>query len=195
MSIDFSKCRMSPAGNVITPKGRILYPALFKPTSPREEKDNPDKARYQISLLLPTAADLALLVKLVNEKIVDEWGEKWAEKYKVKKPFIRTEDQPKLRAYAEEFPVLIRTNSKDKPGLVGPNGRPIEDENEVYSGRWGCLSLRAYTYDHATGGKGVSLGLVNVQLLDHDDVLAGARPKAEDEFGAVEASKPEDLFN
>jgi hypothetical protein len=48
--------------------------------------------------------------------------------------------------------------------------------------------VQAYGYDKA-GNKGVSLGLINVQLLDNDDelVVGGGRVNAESEFEAVEA--------
>ena len=181
-------CVKSPSGNVITAAGRMCYPSLFQPSLPRGETDQ-KKARFQVNIVFPKNTDLTLLNTLVEETAVAEFGPKYREKYKLKKPFLRTSDHPKIGVDAEEFPVLIRTNSPTRPQIIRGDKSPVTEREaeDVYAGRWCRVSLRCYAYDHPTGGRGISFGLQNVQLLDHDEPLAARRPPAEDEFESVDA--------
>lgn len=184
---NLSVCTVSTAsGNVITAKGRMAYVHLYKATLPQGETDQ-SKARFQASLVFPKGTDLAVLNQAVEAAAVAAWGPEYKSKYKVKKPFLKTEEYPKLGLKADEFPFFIRANSPSKPQVIRADRSNVGDDkqDEVYSGRWARFTLRPYTYDHKTGGKGVSLGLQNVQLLDHDEPLAAARPAADTEFEAV----------
>ena len=177
--------KLLESGNLLTPKGRMVYPSLFNPSLPRGETDK-DKAKYQITLLIPKGSDITALKDAVKETMDENVSEKMRKTTKIKTPFLKTEDQPRFAEYAEDFPVLIRFNAKFKPDVVTPKGdRTVTEEeeaDEVYSGRWARVSCRAFFYDHPTGGKGVSLGLQNVQLLDHDEPVAGGRVKGTAEF-------------
>jgi hypothetical protein len=183
------KCRRAASGNVITAEGRMAYVSLFKPTLPKGETDK-SKERYQTSLVFPKAADLALLNEAVEACAVEKWGPDYKKKFKVKKPFLKTEDHPKIGLDPAEFPVFIRTNSPSRPQIVTATMKVVNDDQaeQVYSGRWASISVRPYTYDHPTGGKGVSLGLQNVQLLRDDEPLAATRVAAEAEFEPVEGA-------
>jgi hypothetical protein len=200
MTANTKICHVTKFGNVITCQGRMMYPTFFEPSLPKGETDR-DKAKYQGTLIFPVGADLKALAQAVEDAAIEKWGPSYKEKHKVRKPFGKAEDQPKMSGTAEEFPVFIRANSKDRPQVVSAAGKPVTEEQseEVYPGRWARFSVRAYAYDHPTGGKGVSLGLQNVQLLDNDERLAGARPQASDEFspveGASEGADTDQLFD
>lgn len=186
------KCRKAVSGNIITCEGRLAYVSLFKPTLPKGETDQ-EKARYQTSIAFPKNSELALLNEAVEQCAVEKFGPDYKKKFKVKKPFLKTEDYPKLGLDSAEFPVFIRTNSPSKPQVVTATMRAVGDDqqDQVYSGRWACVSVRPYAYDHPTGGKGVSLGLQNVQLLRDDEPLAAGRVAAEQEFEPVEGAGEE----
>lgn len=169
-------------GNLITPKGRIVWPALFTPSKMRGQSD--DQAKHQITILIPKDADISVLKTAAAEAAAEKFPKV---KNGIRSPFRKTEEKDNLADLAEDFPYFITARSKDKPGVVGPNGKRVEDPEQVYSGRWAKISIQAFGYDNS-GNKGVSFGLVNVQLLDHDDPLAvgGGRVAAESEFEAVE---------
>lgn len=177
----------SPTGNIITPAGRLCYPNLFQKTLPQGETDQ-SKARFQTSMVFPKTADMKLLSAMVEEAAEGAWPKYKEKKIKVKKPFLRTEDSPRIGVDPEAFPVLIRCNTPSKPQVIRHDKSNVTEAeaDEVYAGRWARSSLRAYTYDHPTGGKGVAFGLQNVQLLQHDEPLGAMRPAAEDEFEAAE---------
>lgn len=194
-------CSKSATGNIVTPQGLLCYPNLFEAVLPKGETD-PKKKRFQTSMVFPKNADLSLLKDAVEEAASGAFGPDYKKKHKVRKPFLRTEEHPKIGVDPEEYPVLIRSNSPSRPQIIRGDKSPVvESESEdVYGGRHARLSLRCYTYDHPTGGKGVSFGLQNVQLLDHDEPLSlMARPAAESEFEPIETSggetgKPADSY-
>ncbi|MEO7015601.1 MAG: ssDNA-binding protein, partial [Leifsonia sp.] len=185
MARDYKKCIIlkdkagGATGILVLPKAKMLYPALFEPSLPKGEKDQ-SKAKYGMTLLMPKDADLTPLKELVAEAISEKWGAK-AKEMKIKKPFIKvsTEDEPKTVARLEaagidpaDFPVMLRVFGNYKPVVKGPDATSeVRDDEQVYEGRWACVSINVYAWEHPTGGKGISIGLQNVQLLDNDDVI------------------------
>lgn len=183
-------CSKTKSGNILTAKGRLAYPALFKPHV-QQDDDGKETAKYQASLVFPKAADLAVLAAAVEDCAKEKWGADYKTKFKVRKPFLKTEDYPKIGADAAAFPVFIRANAnpdKGKPQIVNAQMQNVDESkaDQVYPGRWARLSLRVYWYDHKKGGKGISFGLQNVQLLDDDEPFAAMRVAADQEFDAME---------
>lgn len=186
------------SGNVLTPKGRLVVykNSLFTPVLPRGETDE-SKARYQATLLFPSDASLSVLKQAVKSVLDEELTPEKQKSIKVKLPFLKVEDQGRLAELADEYPVMVRCNAQYKPDVVSPKGDRVfgeeEAPDEVYSGRWARMTVRAFWYDHPTGGKGVSFGLQNVQLLDHADAIAGGRVRGVDEFEPVGGDDLSDL--
>lgn len=180
-------------GNYRTPRGRLLYPSLFQKSLPKGETD-PAKAAYQVTLLIPKGSDLSVIEKAINDEIEANVPVKIRATAKVKKPILKTADS-KFADFAEDYPFYIRCNAKKmKPDVVTPKGdrnvAEAEEPDEVYSGRWGRLTCQVFYYDHPTGGKGVSLGLANVQLLlgpdgEPGEPMAGGKARGTSEFEAV----------
>lgn len=186
MASDKNACKLLASGNIRLPRARLYYPHFFKPQL-RKGETNPEKARYQTTILLPKGVDMAVLVKAVEDIIVEKWGKDYAKKHKVKKPFLKTEDQPKMAELADDYPVFLRLNSKQKPDVIFANGDActVEREHEVYGGRWAFVSVRPNLYE-VDGSKGAGVYLQNVQLLEDDERLGSGRVSAAAEFEAVE---------
>lgn len=194
-----NECYIHPkTGNIVTCKGRTLWHALFSPRKGKGGKEG----KHEFNLLIPKDSNL----KVLREAAVDAGKDKFAKDFreaegkwpkKIATPFKPTEGNDKLVAALEDaglkvadFPMYFAARSKDKPGVVGPNGKSDGvDAEQVYSGRWARMTVQAYGYDFE-GNRGVSLGLINVQLLDQDDelVVGGGRVSAESEFEAVEGA-------
>jgi hypothetical protein len=187
------------SGNLFTPAGRIMYGALFKPVLPGQDEKDDSKRQYQVTLLFPAGFDLSAIEAEVD-KLIDKEHKPANEalRKKIKTPIIETAGVQSMASLAEEYPYFVRLSSRafDKngranaaPDVVSPSGAKVDegdDSSECYNGRWARASVRAYPWTHPTGGKGVSLGLVNVQLLYHDDPLAGGKVKGTSEFETVE---------
>lgn len=194
--MDFNTCRETAAGNIVTPKCRLSYPNIFS-TNPRA-KTKDGKEKYTCSLLIPPSADISLLKQAAGRAAVEEFGEEKVKNLKELKkfntPFLdafektRTEKNP---AGDEQFKgwTMIRVTSVQKPGVVDASANNVDDESQVYPGRWACVSVRPFVYPARDGGNaGVSFGLQNIQLMDHDTPLAGSAVRAEDEFSPVEGA-------
>lgn len=204
MSIDMNKCYVNDKGTLFTCRGRILWNAVFQKRKGR----NGQEGKYEINLLIPKTSDIAALRELVMEagrdkfsKAFKEAGGKWPSS--IRSPFRKTAENDKLADLADEYPMYFAARSKnDPPGIVGPNGKSegISPE-DVYAGRWARITCDAYGYE-TDGNRGVSIGLQNIQLLDHDDVLeiGGGRVPAESQFEAVDGvsgndeSSSDDIF-
>jgi hypothetical protein len=197
MNPAYKACKMTNAGTLLLPAGRLSYPALFKARSMPDESE--DKAKFSTALLKPPDVDLSLAVKMVEKVASDKWGTNIG---KVKRPFLKHAEKTEDAELAAAFPFLVRCSSLTKPTVVFASGDPCTTQEEVYPGRWARVSVRAYSWEHVANGRGVSFGLGNVQLLDHDDRIGGGRAKPEDEFEFVNeavtggnASNPDSLFN
>lgn len=171
-------------GNLHTPKCRLAWTALFTPSA-MKGGDGGD-AKYQVTLLIPKTANIDVLKEAAAAAAKEKFGDKGKG---IRSPFRKSEEKEQLADIAEDFPYYITARSKDRPGVVGPNGKRVDDPEQVYPGRWAKASIQAFAYD-AKGNKGVSFGLQNVQLLDNDEPLAigGSRVAAEAEFEAVEGA-------
>ncbi len=188
----------SKTGNVVLPKGRILWNSVFKPRKPKPGQDG----KYELTLLFGKDADLTVATEVMTEagkdahpKLFREANGKWPST--ITRPFKRTKDNDKLVAAleaadlkVEDFPVYLGAKTKDRPGIVGPNGKVVEDEEQVYSGRWARMTIDFFGGEFEKKLKYVSAGLKNIQLLDNDDelVVGGGRVSAETEFDAVEGA-------
>jgi hypothetical protein len=173
-------CRMTKVGTMVLPAGRLSYPALDKPRAMPGESE--DRAKFQTSVILPADADLKLAIEWVNKTAIEKWGPNALSGKIIKKPFLKHAEKTEDQELATAFPYMLRCSSNQKPAVIFANGDPCSLPEEMYPGRWAYVSVRAYAWEHPTGGRGVSFGLSNVMLLDHDERLGGGRAKAEDEF-------------
>jgi hypothetical protein len=194
------------SGNYFTPASRMMYANVFQPTFPGQDETDEMKKQWQITALIPAGYDLSVLEKAVADLIDKEHKPaNEALRRKIKTPILETAAINSLASLAEEYPYCIRLTAKafDKngkrrqaPGVVDSRGGDVSEANEAdetYNGRWFRASLNPYAWSHPTGGKGVSFGLVNVQLLSHDDPLAGGKVKASNEFDAIDDAELADL--
>lgn len=176
--------------NIISPIGRLSFPAFYTPESIDDKPDSEKK--YSCSILIPPGATLDLLKVAAGAAATAKWGDKVPEMLaegRLKRPFLKAEEK-KYDGYLPGW-TLIRASSQTKPGVRDcadakfPGALVVvkeEDPEIVYPGRWARISLNAFAYDQK-GNKGVAFGLNNVLLMHHDDSLSG-RAKPEDEFSA-----------
>ena len=75
----------------------------------------------------------------------------------------------------------MQATSNNKPGIVDAALKPIMDANEIYSGAYYRASIRAYAWEHPTGGKGVSIALDNIMKVKDGEAFSG-RTDASDDF-------------
>lgn len=185
------------SGNIILPAMRMMYASLFTPTLPQDETDE-KRRQWTITGLIPAGTDLSVIEALIEKKVDEHKPANETLRKKIKTPILETAAINSMASLAEEFPYCVRLNAKEftkdgkrrmKPDVVDSSGNAIDEgrePEETYNGRWFRGSANAFGWTNQKGGKGVSLGLVNVQLLWHDEALAGGKAKASSDFEPVE---------
>lgn len=168
---------------VFTPPFRVSFPSVFEPSSYEGSA-----AKYSVvGLWYPskfTAKHKALWAKLVD--ILDAASlEKFKRKVKdlpdsFKKGIRDGADKAHLEGYNVPGMKFATMSSRQKPGLVDKDGTPILSAEDFYPGCWARATVTAYAYDNK--GKGIALGLHNLQKLGDDANFTG-RVNAEDDFG------------
>ncbi len=178
---------------------RMSFPSL-PPGKPRKN-DKSGKEQFEITALCPPHT-----AEIERKKAMKAFEAAMSEKFgsdKSKWPKLKRKPADVLRDFEEynadgEKPLpgdwkgwlMFRANATTKypPNVVGPvkgsDGKfpVVTDEREVYGGRWARATFEAVYYDHAEGGKGVTLSLINVQLLKHDKKFGGSVTAAEKDF-------------
>lgn len=184
-------------GNILV-LGRMVWASLFTPTRPSKTETNPKKFQYGLTLLIPAGFDVSAFQAEVTDIFNNNVSEAKRATTKWKNPLKKTADEASLAQYADEYPYVLRPNSKawqkdgkprPKPEVVDSKGHAVPAEREAeetYDGRWVRVSLNPYWYPSGDGPAGVSPGLINAQLLWNDDPIVGGKAKASSDFEPVE---------
>lgn len=159
---------------IVTPEFRGSFVHLLEPHAIKGVEGA--KARYQITIPLPKKdAFWAKLNGLVEDTAKAKWG-KIPPKMKTPVKDGDEEGRPELAGCYS-----VQATSNNKPGLVDATLSPIMEANEIYSGAYYRASIRAYAWEHPTGGKGVSIALDNVMKVKDGEAFSG-RSEASDDF-------------
>jgi hypothetical protein len=167
--------------------GRLSWPQLLEPKS---VDGGPEK--YSTVLLLPPDYDVSPILRALNDLCEEAWGpkrENWPSTARRPEQVVRRAEEKKNVSGYEPGWHFISCNSTEPPGVVQWDKTPVTNPREVYAGRWANVSMRPFIYDNI--GVGVSLGLNNVQLLQHGSVFG--RTSAEQDFD-VEAAAVDQEF-
>lgn len=186
------------SGNLVTCKMRMMYASLFTSVPPSKSVKDPKRFQWGLTGLIPAGADIDAINAEI-ERVADEnMTPAQRKNTKWKNPLLKTADISSLAQYADDYPYCIRPNAKEftrdgrprpRPDVVDAKGKEVKAEDEAddcYNGRWFRCSLNPYWYPANDGQPGISLGLVNVQLLGHADPLAGGKVSADKDFEAVD---------
>lgn len=150
---------------------------------PYVNKDNPnDEPKYSIQMIFDKSNEKALkpIVQAAANAAASKWGEmkNWPKmKYNVLNLAI---DESELEEKHYIDTMINSAKSKNKPGIVGPDAKPLMDADDFYSGCDARASITAFAYDTAQN-KGVSFGLNNVMKIKDNERLDG-RAAAEEDF-------------
>lgn len=173
-------------GDIHSPKVRMVYPTLLEAKANRKIPGS--ALKFNVVGLIPKAAAFELIAAEVARAALEEHGKEWKTK-KLRMPLVKTTTEPKLAQYAEDYPYLLKAsaNADFPPFVYGPDAKRFAGKaQDIYSGRWAVISGGAWGY--STGSLGVGWNLNRIQLLDHDEVIAGGRVDTSEGFDAVEPS-------
>lgn len=167
---------------------RLSYCHLF---TPEAVADGGDK-KYSVSMIIPKSnTKLVNAIKAAIEAAIQAGLPKFGGKRpaNLKTP-LRDGDaeRPDDEAYANSY--FINASARNKPGIVKAmkvNGESrlveVTDEDEVYSGCYGYVSVNFFPFNNA-GNRGIAAGLNNVLKTKDGDFLGG-RSSAQSDFAEI----------
>jgi hypothetical protein len=159
------------------------FVSLAEPSLPPGETDE-TRLRYQVTIALPKNDPFW---KGVGTEIKAAAMEKWGKipatlKRPVRDGDANVDDDGVLKYPEHEGCYTLQVSSKRKPDVADAALNPVIEADELYSGAYYRAAVRAYAWNHATGGKGVSFSLETVQKVKDGEPLGGGGGKAEDDF-------------
>lgn len=170
---------------LITPPFRVSFPSVFEKSS-----YNNGTLRFSLTgLFWPktfTEDDkkrwLAIKAKLntVSLEAFKKPMKELGREFKI--PFHKG-DEKDYQGYGDPNMIYFSmANSKRRPQIRNINGDPITAENseEFYAGCWARASVNPYAFNNI--GKGLAIGLGNLQKIRDDESFEGFT-SADDDFG------------
>ena len=148
--------------------------------------------KYSVSAIIDkkdtkTINAIKAAIEQAKKDSVSKWGGKVPANLKL--PLRDGDiDRPDDEAYAGCY--FFNANSRQAPQVVDAKVQPILDQNEVYSGCYGKISVTFYGYN-SNGNRGIAAGLGNIQKLRDGESLGG-RSNAADDF---QTEEDEDFLN
>jgi len=174
------------SSRLLTPPFRVSFPSVFEKAS-----YNNGTPRFSVvGLFYPakfTEADKAkwqaILAKL-NEVSIEGFKKpmKDLDRGVFKLPFHKG-DEKDYQGYGDPaMRYCTMANSKRRPQILDTKGNAITSENaeEFYAGCWARASVNPYWFNNI--GKGLAIGLGNLQKIKDDESFEGFT-SAEDDFG------------
>lgn len=177
----------------------LSYPNLFTPKAAGEDSDRllysaklviKKSQKELIQEIMATMKRTAAANKDVFKgKAIGGPGFKWA---------LRDADKEKETDGKDHGPecknsFFINATSSTAPGVVGPNKKPLMDQNDIYAGCQVYASVNFFCYNKK-GNWGVSCGLNNILKFKDGDRLSG-KPSAESDFKDLDIEVDEEEYD
>ncbi len=174
---------------MITGKCIISYPHLF------EASPNPSGVmKFSASFLIDKTDTVTIdeINKAIDKAKAKGKGSIWNNKIPSFRYLPLRDGDAELANGEKEDPIykgkfFLNASSDTMPGVVGPDGKPLFDQNRLYAG---CIvrgDINPFPYKNS-GNCGVGWGLNNVMLISDGDRLDG-RVAAEDAFAEYVADE------
>jgi hypothetical protein len=159
--------------------GVVSYPNLFK----AKRNNLNGKEEYSVDVLIDKTADLKSLDAAVKAAVEKKFGNDAKKHPKNIKLPVKDGDDKGTPEYAGKYYITCKADaSKQKVVLCDNSLQPLQHESDIQGGDFVNVNLSLYAYD-ANGNRGVSCGLLGVQLVRKTDKPFSGRPsKAEDMF-------------
>lgn len=177
---------------VITPEFRVSYPHVFKAQAVKPT----DKPKFSITMLYPKDSDLMgqappvadgkggyapgparSLKEVIKNAKLAEFGpkENWPEG--LESP-VTDGDDPKHKdkdGYKGHWVIKASTSEDQRPTVVGPDMKPINEPADLYPGCYARAYVYAYVWEYM-GKQGVGFILDHVQKMRDGKSFGGKKP-------------------
>lgn len=178
------------SGDFKSPECRLSFSeGLWAPTSQGGEGE----PKYGCTLIFD-AKHANELMKQVVKVVHAKWGDKGVERLKagqIKNPIFKG-DAPQAHSKqtgemwagfgADKVFIRCKNNADAPPRVLFRSKLVDATKDEVYSGCYGFAVLNAYTWEHPTGGLGVTFNIRMFQKLRDGESLGGRTPVNVDQW-------------
>jgi len=154
---------------------------------PRAQNEG-DEPKYSIQMIFNKSNEKAIkqLVQIIANSAAAKWGTDPNKFPRMKYNPMTTDEEHgedgDMSGVEKHLIGMITCNArnKNKPGIVGPDAKPLFDQDDFYSGCMARASLGSFAYDNS-GNKGVSFALNNLMKVKDANRLDG-QSNATDDF-------------
>lgn len=176
--------------NLLTPQGRLAFTVdLFK----ARKDETSGRERYGCTILFPKGTNLSALEKAALDAARGEWGDKAEALIRsgtIKSPFldgdgpqgVSKKTGERHAGFAGHTFVRITANVDHRPQVFDRRRNPVMDASDCPSGYYGAAVVHAYTWEHATNGRGITFGVSMVQVQKEGELLGGGGPGSPDQW-------------
>ena len=172
---------------LMTPSARIAFPQVWRPKAFAEgqaENFSVIAIFYPDNFTEAERKQYKKMIKVCNAESKAKFGKEMkALPSTAGRPITNGEEKGELLGFGEGS-VFATLKSRYKPSVVDKHGEEITDESLVYPGVWARFTVTPYAYS-GTFGKGVKLGLRNIQILKDDERFDG-RTNGGQDFAGVD---------
>lgn len=171
--------------NIIKLKNvRLSYPNLFV----AKAAEGSDKPKFSATFLLDKK-EHAALIKHIEKQIERVALDAFKKKVKLNRICLRDgNDYAEKEGYGDEV-MFIPASETRRPVVVDGDMTPLDSTSaRPYAGCYVNANIRLFSYDHPTGGKGVSAALRSIQFLKDGPSFGAAPVSADEEFEPVSTS-------
>lgn len=191
---------------LVGPKGTKVRLSWTDDLFKARESEN-GKKKFGCTILIPKSTDLTAMKEAMVSVCRAEWGDKadqWIKDGIIKNPILDGDGPQGLNkkngerhaGYAGHWFIRATTGEDYPPKLLNRKVMPITSKEELKSGDYAFAVCNAHTWFNEKNGKGVSFGLVMLQVVERGESLGGwggANPddffdKIEDEGAAPAAT-------
>ncbi len=190
---------MNDLTNVTTGEVRLSYAHLFKPYAPMQGQEE----KFSCTILVPktdmdTMGRINAAIEAAKQRGISE---KWNGQCPPILPTpvydgdgVRPSDGMAFGPECRGHWVFTASAKVDyPPEVVDPQGNPIINQSEVYSGMYARVNVTFFPY--AFGGKkGIGCGLGPVQKRRDGESLGGSAPSAAQAFGAPQPAVTQQTY-
>lgn len=178
----------------ISPIGICSFPNLFTAKSPTPGAE----PRFSVNVIWTKEQQAEEAYQLLRQSIVGAAVEKFGNKAvdmlkngQLRSP-LRNANEKDYNGYDVPGAMYANFWSKQAPSVIDGKLQDVIDAGYAYPGSLIRVSYRPFAYD-ASGNRGVSLGLLNVQVTDVTTPRLDGRKAAKDEFGATSSAPEQEL--
>jgi len=189
----------------VTPEGIFSYPSVFSRTKFKLDADRHPDGLYRLTLVFPDKSVLQEMRTVAKKLIVAKWPdptkrEEALANPKFNNPFRSCKEKLSKKgfehpngmfiAFRSDRELDVRKAVRDTSKPVGPNGKHPWMEattEDIMAGYWGRVKFSMFAYTEGNGG--VSLWMNSVMMTKVDEVIAGGKSNADEDFDDIEESE------